>query len=63
MKKKHKIAWGLGLIAGLTATSWGTWEQMKALRLQKNIDSIPYEIENEKDRRAGWFTKYRGQWF
>ena len=62
MKRLNKILIGVGTATGITA-AWAGWEYWKAIHLQHNIDSIPYEIENEKDRRAKWFTKYRGRWF
>ena len=60
MKKLNKILIGLGTATGLTAGAWGTWQYMKALSLQRNIDSIPWDVD-KKHRRAKWFTKYRGQ--
>ena len=50
----------VGIFTSLITSGWVLWQHLKARKLQSDIDIIPYDID-EKHRRAGWFTKYRGQ--
>ena len=63
--KKNKKFWG---IVGLSSVITGiigyvaVKQQLAWLKLQQEINVIPYPIENKKDRRASWTTRYRGPW-
>ena len=61
MKKRHKIMFGTGAIAGVAGSVYATWHYLKTKALQNQIDSIPYEFANEKDRRAAWYMKFLGR--
>ena len=61
MKKHNKVLFGAGVVAGIAGSVYATWHYIKAKALQKEIDSIPYEFQNEKDRRSTWYMKYLGR--
>ena len=61
MKKRNKVLFGAGVVAGIAGSVYATWHYIKAKALQKEIDSIPYEFQNEKDRRSIWYMKYLGR--
>ena len=63
--KVNKKTWGLIGFGGLVTSIIGyiaIRKQKGWSSLQKEIDTIPYEIIKKKDRRASpiWTTKYRG---
>ena len=59
-KPKKKTLIGIGVLTSLITSGWVVWQHLKARKMQADIDTIPYDL-HEKDRRAGWCTKYRGQ--
>ena len=64
--KVNKKTWGLIGFGGLVTSIIGyiaIRKQKGWSSLQKEIDTIPYEIKKKQDRRASpiWTTKYRGQ--
>ena len=61
MKKRNKVLFGAGVGAGIAGSVYATWHYIKAKALQKEIHSIPYEFQNEKDRRSTWYMKYLGR--
>ena len=61
MKKRNKVLFGAGVVAGIAGSVYATWHFLRAKALQRQIDSIPYEFENKKDRRAAWYMKYLGR--
>ena len=65
MKKTRKV-WGFVGLGSVVTSIIGyvaIKKQLGWLKLQKEIDSIPYEIADKKKRRASWTTRYRGPWF
>ena len=60
MKKRNKVLFGAGAVAGIAGSIFAAWHYIKAKALQENINTIPYEIKNKKDRRSTWYMKYRG---
>ena len=63
--KVNKKTWGLIGLGGVVTSIIGyiaIRKQKGWSSLQKEIDTIPYEIKKKKDRRASpiWTTKYRG---
>ena len=61
MKRRKKVLFGAGAIAGIAGGVYATWHYLRARTLQRSLDSVPYEFENEKDRRAAWYMKYLGR--
>ena len=61
MKKRNKVLFGAGVVAGIAGSVYATWHYIKAKALQKEIDSIPYEFQNEKYRTSTWYMKYLGR--
>ena len=61
MKKRNKVLFGAGAIAGVAGSAYAVWHYIKSRTLQRSLDSIPYEFTNEKDRRAAWYMKYLGR--
>ena len=61
MKKRNKIIFVTGAVAVIAGSVYATWHYLKTKALQNQIDSIPYEIQNKKDRRAAWYMKYLGR--
>ena len=61
MKKRNKVLFGAGAIAGVAGSVYATWHFLKTKTLQRSLDSVPYEFANEKDRRAAWYMKFLGR--
>ena len=48
MKKRNKVLFGAGAIAGVAGSVYATWHFLKTKTLQRSLDSVPYEFANEK---------------
>ena len=42
MKKRNKILFGAGAVAGIAGSIFAAWHYIKAKALQENINTIPY---------------------
>ena len=61
MKKRNKVLFGAGAIAGVAGSVYATWHFLKTKTLQRSLDSVPYEFAKEKDMRAACYIKFLGR--
>jgi len=64
MSKKHLTWISIGGVVTSIIGYIAVRKQLKWIKEQENINTIPYPIMNKRDRRASpiWTTRYRGPW-